>query len=532
LEGLSLGRYAQSFADNDIDFDVLPDLTEADLERLGLSLGDRKRVLRAVDRAPGTGQSAPSTVAPLTPTPSAVETQPERRQVTVMFCDLVGSTEISIRLDPEDWRRALRAYQGVCAELIKRFDGFTVQYLGDGILACFGFPHTHEGEAERAVRAGLAILESISQIAAEAGLEPSIRVGIVTGPAVIGHGSGGQIAITGKTPNLAARIQELARPGTLLIAESTRRMIAAQFECEPLGALRPKGISETVQAWRVVRELSEAEQFEAKCGTVAECVGRDRELKLLLDRWRLTTAGVGQAVVVSGEAGVGKSRLVALLREQLPTTTLINVRLQCGRQYRNSPLWPVIVHLRLAADLKADDPPEVKLTKIERLLKIAGSSNGAPLIATLLSVPFDDRYPPLALSPALQRARTLQLLIEQVIGLAALKPVLLVVEDAHWIDPTTEETLIGLMDRLAQYRIMILLTTRPDSALRLMDHPHAMSSRTSRPGRDQTNDRRRDRRQEAAAGGDGAHSSQDRWRAPVHRGADKGHSGVGTLGTR
>jgi class 3 adenylate cyclase/predicted ATPase/ABC-type transport system involved in cytochrome c biogenesis ATPase subunit len=480
LEGLSLGQYAQSFAANDVDFDVLPDLTEAELERLGVSLGHRKRLRRFIAAgAPRVGKLPPSLAAPLVAMRPATEPQPEKRQVTVMFCDLVGSTEMSARLDAEDLRHALRTYQRVCAEVIRSFEGFIAQFLGDGILAYFGYPCAHEGEAERAVRAGLAMLASTAQIVAESKIELEMRIGIASGPTVIGdligHGAAAQIAITGKTPNLAARIKEIAQPGTLVITESTRRLVAGHFEYEDLGPQRLKGISEPVRGWRVVRELSDVEQFEAKRITLVDCVGRYRELRLLLDRWQMTTAGTGQAIVISGEAGIGKTRLVTLLREQLPANAQTHICLQCAQQYRNSPLHPLIIHLRRAAGVKGDDSPESKLGKIERLLATAGSSYGAPLVAELLSVPLEDHHVPLARSPARQRAKTMELLIGQLFGLAAQKPVLLVVEDAHWLDPTTEEMLIHLLDRLHEHRIMMLLTTRPDCASSLVDHPHAMT---------------------------------------------------------
>jgi class 3 adenylate cyclase/tetratricopeptide (TPR) repeat protein len=473
LEELGMGQYAQSFVANDIDFDVLPDLTEAELERLGVSLGHRKRLRRAITALTSTAsKNSPAT------TP-AQELQAERRQVTVMFCDLVGSTELSSRLDPEELRDTVRAYQQACTEAIGRFEGFVAQYLGDGILAYFGYPSTHEGEAERAVRAGLAVLSSVDQISSKTAAKIQIRIGIATGPAVIGdmigRGAAMQIAVTGKTPNLAARIQEFARPGTLVIAQGTQRLIATQFECRPLGAPTLKGISETIPLWQVVRELSDAEQFKARRERLLECVGRERELTLLLDRWQMTCDGVGQAVVVSGEAGIGKTRIVALLREQFLAGSYVSVRLQCAQQYRNSPLQPVIVHMRRAAALDKDDTPAAQLAKIEQLLTLAGNKEGVPLVASLLSIPFEEHYPSLAMPAARQRAETLELLVGQILGLARDKPVLLTVEDVHWIDPSTEEILTRLLDRVQQHKVMVLVTARPDSASRLVDHPHAMT---------------------------------------------------------
>lgn len=480
LKDLSLGQYAESFAANNIDFDVLPDLTEAELEALGLSLGHRKRLRRAIDAfARNFGQPLGSSAPPLLAKQTIIEPQAERRQVTVLFCDLVGSTEMSARLDVEDLRNALRVYQRVCTDVIRGFDGFIAQYLGDGILAYFGYPSTHEDEAERAVRAGLAVLTSTAQMTAEANIELEMRIGIATGLVIvgdqIGRGEAAQIAITGKPPNLAARIKEVALPGTLVIAESTRRLVAGHFEYEFLGEQHLKGISEPVPAWRVVRELSYDEKIAAKRIKLFDCIGRDRELRLLLERWQLAVAGSGQAIVISGEAGIGKTRLVRLLREQLSVDRQFHLRLQCAQQYSNSPLQPVILHLRRVSGLRADDAPRLKLAKIERLLSMAGSSDGTPLIAALLSVTLDDENVRPPKSPARQRAKTLKLLIEQMFGLAAQKPVLLVVEDAHWLDPSTEEMLIRLLDRLERYRIMMLVTTRPNYSSHLLDHPRAIT---------------------------------------------------------
>ena len=488
LEELSLGKYAQAFLANEVDFDVLPDLTELDLEHLGVSLGDRKRLLRAITALSPSLLHAEALRHLPASTPRAA--QGERRQVTVMFCDLVGSTEMSARLDPEDLRQVLRAYQRVCAETIVRYDGFIAQYLGDGILAYFGYPYTHEDEAERAVRGGLAVLKSIGEMGELPTGEFQVRIGIATGPAVIGdligHGSISQIAITGKTPNLAARIQQVATPGTLVIAASTRRLVVRKFKCTTLGTHQLKGIGEDLQLWQVLRELSDAEQFEAKRAERIECIGRNRELGLLLDRWQLATEGSGQAVVVSGEAGIGKSRLASALREQLRTEALIRIRLQCAEQYRNSPLQPVINHLRRAADIAVDDLVNAKLDKIQKLVAREGGREDVPLIASLLSVPLGSRYPPLIMSPLRQRVRTLEVLIGQLLGLSAKTPVLLEVEDAHWLDPTTEETLINLLDRLQNQKLMMLVTTRPEYSSRLVDHPRSMTVVLGRLGPNDT----------------------------------------------
>jgi class 3 adenylate cyclase/tetratricopeptide (TPR) repeat protein len=463
LEALGLGQYSETFAARNIDFDMLPQLGEAELERLGLSLEHRKRLRQALDTL-----QDPAAATPIR------DESAQQRQVTVMFCDIVGSTEMSARLDLEDQRATLRAYQSVCAAAIGLFDGFIAQYQGDGVLAYFGYPSAHEDEAARAVRAGLAILASLDRGAPDAKIALRVRIGIATGPVlvgrIIGRGEATHVAVTGKIPNIAARIQQLARPGTLVISDCTRRLAATQFECRPMDARRLKGINEAIPLWQVLRELSEAERFDRR-PTRVDCVGRERELGLLLDRWKSATSGSGQAVVVTGEAGIGKSRLVERFHDDLPSGARIDIRLDCAQRYRNTPFHPFIVHLERAAGFASGDTPAAKVAKIAQWLAAAGRSDGTPLLSRLLSLTSGSSgFTPL-MSPKRQRAEIQELLIDYVLRVAARQPVLLVVEDVHWVDPTSEATLIQLLDRLDGSRVLVLLTVRPDHASRVVDHP-------------------------------------------------------------
>lgn len=471
LEALGLGQYSETFATRSIDFDMLPRLAEAELERLGLSLGHCKRLRQALDALQG--PAAATALAAATPTR---DESAQQRQVTVMFCDIVGSTAMSTRLDLEDQRATLRAYQRVCGEAIGLFDGFIAQYQGDGVLAYFGYPYAHEDEAARAVRAGLAILASVDRGAPDARIALRVRIGIATGPVLVGRIIGSSeathVAATGKTPNLAARIQQLARPGTLLIADSTQRLAAAQFECRPMGARRLKGLNEAIPVWQVLRELSDTERFERRPARV-DCIGRESELGLLLDRWKTATSGRGQAVVVTGEAGIGKSRLVERFHDDLPSGARIDIRLDCAQRYRNSPFHPFIVHVERAAGFESGDTSAVKSAKISQWLSAEGRSDGMPLISRLLSLPSGSSdFTPL-MPPERQRGEIRGLLIEHVLRAASRQPVLLVVEDVHWLDPTSEETLIQLLDRLGGSRVLMLLTVRPDHASRVVDDPRS-----------------------------------------------------------
>jgi class 3 adenylate cyclase/tetratricopeptide (TPR) repeat protein len=475
LHGIGLGQYAETLRANDVDFDVLRTLTEVDLKELGLSLGDRKRLMQAIaTRAEAVPSEAPATTqVAVTPAPAA-----ERRQLTVMFVDLVGSTALSQRLDPEEMRHVLKTYQNMVAGEIGRLEGFTAQLLGDGVLAYFGWPRTHEDEAERAVRAGLAVIAAMSGLQRTAGEPLMARVGIATGLVVVGDlmGDGGsqEQAAVGDTPNLAARLQACAEPGMVVISEATRRLLGDSFILRSLRAQTFKGIDGPVPAFAVLGERALESRFAARhSGVVAPIVGRDQELALLLERWRQAKSGEGQVVLLTGEAGIGKSRITEALVEQVAAEPRVLIRYQCSPYHTDSALYPVIQQITFAAGFSSEDTADRRLDRLEALL--AGSTDdlreAAPLIATLMGLDGATRYGELTLAPQQRRTRTLAVLVDQLVGLAKGRPVLWVVEDAHWIDPTTLELIELALDRIQGIEVLALITARPTFAASFASHP-------------------------------------------------------------
>jgi class 3 adenylate cyclase/tetratricopeptide (TPR) repeat protein len=486
LREVGLERYEQAFRDNDVDAKVLPHLTAEDLKDIGItSVGHRRSLLAAIEAL------RPEITIPEPEEPRRrrrLFSEAERRQLTVMFVDLVGSTALSARLDPEDLRLVIGTFRDTVAAEVARFDGFVAQYLGDGILAYFGWPRAHEDDAERAVRAGLAAVDTVTGLATPVGRALAARVGIATGVVVVGDLIGQQDsqqrAVVGETPNLAARMQTLAQPGRVVIAETTRRLLGGGFTLEDLGERELKGVGGPVRAYLVTGERPLQSRFEAKSGpALLPMVGRDQELALLLERWALVKAGEGQGVLLVGEAGIGKSRISRALLDALAVETHFRIRYQCSPYHTDSALWPVIQQLSYAAALAADDALEARLDKLEALLERAGGQGAAPLIADLLGLDGSARYGPLDLTPQAQRARTLEALVEQMLGLAARQPVLVVLEDAHWIDPTTLEMIEQGLDRIADARVLILLTSRPDRQPALAAHPHMTRLTLNRLGR-------------------------------------------------
>ena len=435
LEKLGLGQYAQSFAENGIDVSVLPHLTEQDLKDLGVLLGHRRKMLVAIAEPVGAVQAPPQ--------PALTEPQPqdtaERRQVTVLFSDLVGSTALAGRMDPEDLREVISAYQKCVAETVQRFGGFVAKYMGDGVLVYFGYPRAHEDDAERAVRAGLELIQAVGRLKSSTPLQT--RVGVATGLVVvgdlIGSGEAQERGIVGETPNLAARLQGIAEPNTVVIAESTRRLLGNLFELVDLGAKDLKGISEPVRAWAALRTSSAEGRFEAlHTSGLTALVGREEELELLLRRWSKAKTGEGQVVLLSGEAGIGKSRLTAALLERLAAEPHTRLRYFCSPQHTDSALYPVIGQMERAAGFVHDDSPQAKLDKLDAVLaQTSTRSEDAALFAEMLSQPNDGRYPALELTPEQRRQRTLEALVSQMEALTRQNPVLMIFEDAHWTDP-------------------------------------------------------------------------------------------------
>jgi len=395
--------------------------------------------------------------------------EPERRHLTVMICDLVGSTALSTRLDPEDMRAVIDAYHAACARITRTYDGFLAELRGDGILAYFGYPIAHEDNAERTVRAGLDIIAAVARLETRAAEPLAVRIGIATGLVVIGDLSRGDAsrehAVVGDTPNLAVRLQALAEPGTIVVAGSTRRLLGNLFRLRDLGWHEVKGIAEPVAAWGVEGVSASESRFEAvRAARLTDLIGREDEINFLLDRQRLAWKGEGQIVLISGEPGIGKSRLAAALAERIAGEPHTRLRYQCSPYHINSALRPFIAQLERAAGFKADDTPEQRLDKLEAVLAMDASriQAVAPLFAALLSIPLDERYPPLALSPAQQRRRTLAALLDQFEGLARRQPILLVFEDANWADATSLELLDLTVERVRQLPVLALFTFRPE----------------------------------------------------------------------
>jgi class 3 adenylate cyclase/predicted ATPase len=493
LRGLGLEQYEQAFRENDIDAGLLTTLTADDLRELGVaSLGHRKLLLAAIAALTGPADPQPSP-APAGPAPASMMPQAERRQLTVMFVDLVGSTALSTRLDPEDMREVLRVYQNTVTGEIARVDGHVAKLMGDGVLSYFGWPRAHEDDAERAARAGLAIGTAVGRLSTPAGEPLATRVGIATGLVVVGdlvgEGAAREEAVVGETPNLAARLQETASPGAVVIADGTRRLLGELFELLEFGPTRLKGFAQPVSGFQILGERTAGSRFEAqRSGRALPIVGRDQELALVLERWRQAVAGEGQAVLLVGEAGIGKSRLVQAMLDAVAVSENITLRYQCSPHHTGTALWPVIQQLGFAADLKPTDAEAVKLDKLEALLGQAADDVGeaVPLIAALLGTDAGVRYPARNLTPHQQRARTLAVLVEQLLGLARRRPVLMLVEDAHWIDPSTLEFVGQALDRIAGARVLMLLTSRPDSQPRLGGHSHVTRLMLNRLGRSPT----------------------------------------------
>jgi class 3 adenylate cyclase/predicted ATPase len=465
LRILGLGQYEAAFRENAIDLSILPDLTDQDLEKIGVLLGHRRKLLRAIANLE-TQKASASTIA----TPATMDASPrdsaERRQVTVMFSDLVGSTALSARMDPEDLREVISAYQKCVAETVQRFGGFVAKYMGDGVLVYFGYPQAHEDDAERAVRTGLELVAAVGAPKTRAPLQT--RVGIATGLVVvgdlIGSGASQEQVIVGETPNLAARLQGIAEPNEVVIAEDTRKLIGHLFELKDLGATGLKGIAGHVSYSVVLRPASVESRFDAfHAGSLTELVGREEEVELILRRWSKAKGGEGQVVLLSGEPGIGKSRLTAALMERLTNEPHTRLRYFCSPQHTDSALYPIIGQMERAAGLAHDDTPQVKLDKLDAVLaQTSTSKQDAALFAAMLSLPNDGRYPALELEPQQRRQKTLEALTAQVEALSRLNPVLMIFEDAHWTDPTSLETFGRVVDRVRSLPVLLLVTFRPE----------------------------------------------------------------------
>jgi class 3 adenylate cyclase/predicted ATPase len=381
-----------------------------------------------------------------------------------MFCDLVGSTPLSTRFDPEELREIVGAYHRCVTETVVRFGGFVAKYMGDGVLVYFGYPEAHEDDAERAVRAGLAVIDAVGRLATQEPL--NVRIGIATGLVVVGDligaGAAQERGVIGETPNLAARLQALARPGTLVVADSTRRQIGTLFEIEDLGPQPLAGFAEPQRAWRVVGESGVVSRFEALRSGITPLVGRDEELDLLLRRWQQAKSGEGRVVLVSGEPGIGKSRLTTALSQHIESEPHTRLRYFCSPHDQDSALYPFIGQLERAAGFTRDDTNATKLDKLEALLGEGAEPGDLSLIAEMLSLSGGERFPPLDLNPQRKMELTLTALLRQLQALARRQPVLMIFEDLHWIDPTSRELLDLTVEKIAALPVLLVATGRPE----------------------------------------------------------------------
>jgi class 3 adenylate cyclase/predicted ATPase len=462
LRGIGLGRYSENFRINEVDSELLSRLTNDDLRDIGVaSLGDRKKMLEAIAVLVTGRESA-------APAPVAIQDAGERRQLTVMFVDLVGSTALSARLDPEDMHEVITTYDRCCAGLIAANGGFVAKYMGDGVLACFGYPQAHEHDAERAVRAGLEIAEAAPKLKTAAQTPLHVRLGIATGIVVVGDLLGPEeareLGVVGDTPNLAARLQGIAPPDGVVIAEATRRLLGDLFELDDLGLQELKGVAGSTPAWAVVRESSQASRFDAlHSGRLTPLVGREQEIGLLLRSWATAKEGQGQVVLLSGEAGIGKSRLIAGFLERLRDEPYARLRYFCSPQHMDSALYPIIGHLTRRARLDREDNAKTKLDKLDALLAMSGGSReDAMFLAEMLSLPNDGRYPELDLASPERRQKTMEALTGRVELISRQSPVLLVLEDAQWADPSSLEAFGRFIDKIDALRALLLVTSRPE----------------------------------------------------------------------
>ncbi|OSI19555.1 hypothetical protein BSZ22_11180 [Bradyrhizobium canariense] len=490
LRKLGLEHYEATFRENKIDDTVLPSLTAEDLKDLGVGfVGDRRKLLDGIAalRAGASAPTPPSEAPPAT-NESDADTA-ERRQVTVMFSDLVGSTALSARMDLEDLRDVISAYQTCVAGAVRRFEGFVAKYMGDGVLIYFGYPQAHEDDADRAVRAALEAIAAVSALKLSVRLQT--RVGIATGLVVvgdlIGSGEAQERGIVGETPNLAARLQAVAAPDTVVIAESTRRLLGDLFELKDLGPQKLKGIRGRNKAWVALRPSAVEGRFEAlHAGELTELVGRQKELEVLLRGWSKATMGHGQVVLLCGEPGVGKSRLTAAVLQRLASEPHTRLRYFCSPQHAESALYPIISQMQRAAGFAHDDTAQTKLNKLNALLaKSFTTLQDAALLTEMLSLPNDGRYPSLELAAPQRRERIFGALTAQLEALSQVNPVLMIFEDVHWIDPTSLEALGRAVRHLRSLRVQLIITYRLEFEPPWTGEPHIASLTVDRLGKDE-----------------------------------------------
>jgi len=480
LRQMGLEQYESVFRAHAIEGSVLPSLTAEDLKDLGVELvGHRRKLLDAIAAL----HTAPT---PVSGQQATMPAGAERRHLTILFCDLVGSTPLSTRFDPEDLREIIGAYHRQVADCIAAFDGFVAKYMGDGVLAYFGYPQAHEDDAERAVRSALTLTTAVAQVASPLPLR--VRIGIASGLAVVGDlvgtGEAQERGIVGETPNLAARLQALAEPNAIIVADGTRREIGALFEVCDLGRQTLAGFAEPQRAWRIIGEDRELSRFEALRSGATPLVGRDEEIALLRRSWARTRDGEGHAVLIGGEAGVGKSRLSAAFFEHIREEPHLRLRHFCSPYHQDSALHPIIVRLERAAGFAPDDPPERRLDRLEALLALtAPSTEELALFAELLSLPGAARYRPLDMTPQRKKENTFEAWLRQLECFARQQPIILLFEDLHWLDPSSGELLDLLIEKIEGWPVLLIATFRPDFQPRWTGEPQVTTLSLTRLNR-------------------------------------------------
>jgi class 3 adenylate cyclase/predicted ATPase len=487
LDGLGLGNYATIFVENAIDLDALPNLNETDLKKLGVALGHRKRILKAIADL-SSGSSLPES-APLTDV-ATPESETERRRLTALFCDIVGSTALAIQLDPEELSGVIRRFQATCTILITHNGGYVARFMGDGVLAYFGYPQAHEDDAENAVRAGLDLVAKVGQLLLPSNEPLQVRVGIATGVVIVrpttGEGSAHEQSVFGEILNLAARLQSSAPPNSVVVAKGTRDLLGEGFVCEQLGLCEVDGVSEPIAISRITGERAVESRFDAKrSAKLTQFVGRQHELRQLLEAWTQAKEGQGQVVLLCGEPGIGKSRIAIALFDLITGDPHITMRIQCSSHHTRSPFYPVIRQLSRTAGFEQEDGSEVKLEKLEAMLSRVGQASlaNAALFAALLSIRSAGRYPAVDLTPQRRKDLTIAALIRYLRDLAGTQPVLFICEDVHWIDPTTIELLDQTIRAIKALPVFFLITFRPEFFPPWLDEPNVKMLRLERLGR-------------------------------------------------
>ena len=487
LGSIGLERYAGAFEANAVDLDILPSLTEEDLERLGVLLGDRRRISKVLEEYGNVAGPHPASASSAV----SVETMTadgERRQVTVLYCDLVGSTHLSHILDPEAYRTVMSRYHERAIAAVQRFDGFVQQIQGDGIVAYFGYPIAHEQDADRAIRAALQIMDGLGRLDAVIGHRLQVRVGIASGMVVVSHILAPDKSAVGSTPNLAQRLQAVANAGETVISDRTRALAGGGFEYEDLGLHQLKGIGAPVSLWRVIGPSAMTSRFDAATqGRLTPMVGREQEVDQLLERWKLARAGHGQVVLVRGEPGIGKSRMLRCLRDRVGDEIEMPLQYQCSPYYQNSAFYPIVDHLQHMLGFAREQDLDEKLDQLERRLIVELRQTRAEchLLALMLSIECTSRYGKLQVTPQRQKEDTIQALVNLMATIAQ-QPAAVLFEDVHWADPTTLQVLDALVARAATLPLLVIITFRPEFKHDWTARPHISHLVLKRLSRDQS----------------------------------------------